>query len=51
MGRIYQSVGELIGHTPLLQLNHMSQELGLKGNVLAKLECFNPAGSIKDRVA
>ena len=51
MGRIYQSDGELIGHTPLLQLNHMSQELGLKGNVLAKLECFNPAGSIKDRVA
>ena len=51
MGKIYQSVGELIGHTPLLQLNHISQELGLKGNVLAKLECFNPAGSIKDRVA
>ena len=51
MGRIYQSDGELIGHTPLLQLNHISQELGLKGNVLAKLECFNPAGSIKDRVA
>lgn len=51
MGKIYRSVGELIGHTPLLQLNRISEELGLKANVLAKLECFNPAGSIKDRVA
>ncbi len=51
MGKIYQSVEELIGKTPLLKMNHIGKELGLSANVFAKLECFNPAGSVKDRVA
>ncbi len=48
---IYRSVSELIGRTPLLELQGLSQKLGLQGRLLAKLECFNPAGSVKDRVA
>ena len=51
MSRIYTSVEQLIGHTPLLELTHIEQEFSLPARLLAKLECFNPAGSVKDRVA
>lgn len=51
MAKIYSSVEELIGHTPLLRLSRLEKELGLKATLLAKLEYFNPAGSVKDRVA
>jgi len=51
MGRIYTAAEQLIGGTPLLELTHLEQELQLEAKVLAKLECFNPAGSAKDRVA
>ena len=47
---IYNSVLELVGNTPLLRLNNIEKELGLKAKLLAKLEFFNPAGSVKDRV-
>lgn len=50
MGNIYTSVEQLIGHTPLLELTHIEEDLGLKARVLAKLEYLNPAGSVKDRV-
>ncbi len=50
MGKIYQSITELIGKTPLLALNNYGKHFGLKANILAKLEYFNPAGSVKDRV-
>lgn len=50
MSRIYTSVDQLIGRTPLLELTHLEQEDGLKAKVFAKLEYFNPGGSIKDRV-
>ena len=48
---IYTSADQLIGKTPLLELTHIEKELGLKARLLAKLEYFNPAGSVKDRVA
>lgn len=48
---VYKSVSELIGKTPLLELTNIEKTLGLKSKILAKLECFNPAGSVKDRVA
>ena len=48
---IYNNINELVGNTPILRLEHLKQELGLKANILAKLEFLNPAGSIKDRVA
>lgn len=51
MSKIYTSVDELIGRTPLLELSHLEKELGLKAKVAAKLEYFNPAGSVKDRAA
>ena len=51
MSKIYKSADELIGKTPLLELTHIEKELGLKAKVLAKLEYFNPAGSVKDRIA
>ncbi len=51
MSKIYQSIDQLIGHTPLLELSHFEAEEGLKARVLVKLEYFNPAGSVKDRVA
>ena len=51
MSKIYASVEELIGGTPLLALNHIQQEEGLRARLLAKLEYLNPAGSAKDRVA
>ena len=48
---IYQSIEDLIGKTPLLELTHLEKEYALKARVLAKIESFNPAGSAKDRVA
>ena len=51
MAHIYTSADQLIGKTPLLELTHIEKALGLKAKVLAKLEYFNPAGSVKDRVA
>lgn len=51
MSKIYTSADQIIGHTPLLELTHIEKELGLQAKVLAKLEYFNPAGSVKDRVA
>lgn len=51
MPRIYTSVDQLIGKTPLLELTHIEKAYGLKARLLAKLEAFNPAGSAKDRVA
>ena len=48
---IYTSLAELVGNTPLMQLNHIQNHLTLTANILAKLESFNPAGSVKDRVA
>ena len=49
--KIYHSLPELIGHTPLFSADNFSREQGLETPILAKLEYFNPAGSIKDRVA
>ena len=49
--KIFHSVGELVGKTPLIRLHNIENELGIKAEILAKLECFNPAGSSKDRVA
>ena len=51
MANIYRSADALIGHTPLLELTHIEQAEGLQATILAKLEYFNPAGSVKDRVA
>ena len=51
MSRIYTSADQLIGHTPLLELVHIEKEESLEAKVLAKLEYFNPAGSVKDRIA
>ena len=51
MSKIYTSADQLIGKTPLLELVHIEKELGLQARVLAKLEYFNPAGSVKDRIA
>lgn len=51
MSNIYKSADELIGKTPLLELAHIEKELNLNAKILAKLEYFNPAGSVKDRVA
>lgn len=49
--KIYDSVEQLIGRTPMVRLRHLETEYGLKATLLAKLECMNPAGSAKDRVA
>ena len=51
MATIYKSAAELIGNTPLLEVTNIEKELGLKAKVLVKLEYFNPAGSVKDRIA
>ena len=51
MSKIYKSADQLIGHTPLLELSHIEKENNLEATILAKLEYFNPAGSVKDRVA
>ena len=51
MGKIYKSVEELIGRTPLLEVANLEREQELKARVLVKLESYNPAGSVKDRAA
>ena len=51
MSKIYTSADQLIGKTPLLELTHLEREEGLEAKILAKLEYFNPAGSVKDRIA
>ena len=51
MGRVYQGTLELIGNTPLVEFANIEKELGLEAKILAKLEYFNPAGSVKDRIA
>lgn len=51
MAKIYKSIDQLIGHTPLLELIHIEKKFNTKGKILAKLEYFNPAGSAKDRIA
>ena len=51
MGKIYGSVAELVGHTPMLELQNIKKEKQLQAKLLAKLEYLNPAGSVKDRVA
>ena len=51
MSKIYTSADQLTGHTPLLELTHLEQDYRLEARLLAKLEYFNPAGSVKDRVA
>ena len=51
MANIYNSVAELVGNTPLLELKNIESKFNLKACLLAKLEYFNPAGSVKDRVA
>ena len=51
MSKIYQNVAELIGNTPLLAANNFSKAVNLAASLLVKLEYFNPAGSVKDRIA
>ena len=51
MSKIFTSADQLIGHTPLMELNNIEKKHGLKAKLLAKLEYFNPAGSVKDRIA
>ncbi|EIK84307.1 cysteine synthase A [Gardnerella pickettii 00703Bmash] len=51
MSNIYKSVQELVGHTPLMELTHIEKEYNLAAKILVKLEYFNPAGSVKDRIA
>ncbi|MBO5690931.1 MAG: cysteine synthase family protein, partial [Spirochaetaceae bacterium] len=50
MAKIYTSADQLIGRTPLLELTRLQKQLGLEARILAKLELFNPAGSVKDRI-
>ncbi|MGM9571337.1 MAG: pyridoxal-phosphate dependent enzyme, partial [bacterium] len=51
MGRIYKSLLDLVGNTPLLEVTNYEKKRNLKATILAKLEYFNPAGSVKDRIA
>ena len=51
MKNIAQNISDLVGKTPLLQLNNIAKQFNLKANLFAKLEYFNPAGSSKDRIA
>lgn len=51
MGKVYQGTLDLVGKTPLVEVTNVEKELGLKAKVLVKLEYFNPAGSVKDRIA
>ena len=51
MSKIYSSADQLIGHTPLLELSHIEKENNLQAKIVAKFEYFNPAGSVKDRIA
>ena len=48
MSKIYKSTADLIGNTPLFELTNIEKELGLEAKIVAKLEYFNPAGSVKD---
>ncbi|MDO5649315.1 MAG: cysteine synthase A [Gallicola sp.] len=50
MGKVYKNVSELIGRTPILEVNNIKEKLNLKGRILVKLEYLNPAGSVKDRI-
>ena len=51
MSKIYTSADQLIGKTPLLELTHLEKKYDLQAKIVAKLEYFNPAGSVKDRIA
>ena len=51
MSKIFTSADQLIGHTPLLELTHIEKDQKLEAKILGKLEYFNPAGSVKDRIA
>jgi cysteine synthase A len=51
MSKIYTSIDQLIGNTPLVELKHIEAENSLNATIIAKLEYFNPAGSVKDRIA
>ena len=51
MSKIYKNISELVGKTPLFEASRLSERLGLEKPLLAKLEYFNPAGSVKDRAA
>ena len=51
MSNIHHSITELVGHTPLLELHNFEKNHNAKGHILAKLEYFNPSGSVKDRAA
>ena len=51
MAKIYTSAEQLIGHTPLIELTHIEKDEGIRARILAKLEAYNPGGSVKDRVA
>ena len=51
MAKVYKGIQELIGNTPLVEAVNLEKKLGLKATLLLKLEYFNPAGSVKDRIA
>ena len=51
MSKIYKGAIELIGNTPLVEVSNLEKELGLEAKLIVKLEYFNPAGSVKDRIA
>ena len=51
MAKVFTSADQLIGGTPLLELTHIEKEFNLEAKIVAKLEYFNPAGSVKDRIA
>ncbi len=51
MGKVYHSIIEMVGDTPILQLEKIEEKYSTKGHIFAKLECFNPGGSVKDRIA
>ena len=51
MSKIYKSAAELIGNTPLVEFTKLEEKYGVEAKLLAKLEYFNPAGSVKDRIA
>lgn len=51
MGRIYRNITELVGNTPILELTHLEKQNHTVANLFAKLECYNPGGSVKDRIA
>ena len=51
MSKIYNSIEEMVGHTPLLRLNKLMQKIGTTTNILAKCEFYNPIFSVKDRIA